>query len=470
MDVFATTYIYMENMRLPRIMIGAPSSGSGKTMITCGILQAFVNRGLRVASFKCGPDYIDPLFHKEVIGTKSKNLDTFFSDDDTIKYLFGKTAKDVELSVMEGVMGFYDGVGGTSTTGSSYELARITDTPTILVINCKGMSLSIIPLVQGFLQYRRDSNIIGLILNQMTKGLYGILKEQLERELGIKVLGYVPFLKELVIKSRHLGLVMPNEIEDFHKKLDKLAGVLEETLDLDEILQMADRSGELYYEAPDIPKVKSEVRIAVAKDEAFCFYYQDNLELMQDMGAKLIAFSPLHDKELPKDTDGILLGGGYPELVAEKLSANESMRASIRTALNQKMPCLAECGGFMYLHSQMEDISGHSYPMVGSIEGEVSKTETLKRFGYITLLAKQDQMVVKAGESIAAHEFHYFDSNACGKSFTAFKPLRKTQWDCIHGNENMAVGFPHLYYYSNRSVPYRFLTTCLEWKMKNENR
>jgi cobyrinic acid a,c-diamide synthase len=457
-------------MRLPRIMMGAPASGSGKTMITCGILQAFVNRGLMVASFKCGPDYIDPLFHSKVIGTKSKNLDTFFSNEDTIRYLFGKTAKDVDISVMEGVMGYYDGAGGISTNGSTYELARITDTPSILVINCKGMSLSLIPLIQGFLQYRKDSNIIGVILNQMSKSLYTIMKEQIEKELQIKVFGYMPFVKELVMESRHLGLVMPEELEDFHSKLNKLAGIMEETIALDEILQMAHKTKEFYYETPQIPKLNQKVNIAVAKDEAFCFYYQDNLDLLQEMGAALIAFSPLHDKALPEDIDGILLGGGYPELVAEKLSANESMRAGIQAALNNQMPCLAECGGFMYLHRQMEDIAGRSYPMVGSIAGEVYKTEKLNWFGYITLTANRDQMVAKTGESIAAHEFHYFDSNACGESFTACKPCRKTSWNCIHGNETMAAGFPHLYYYSNMGVPFRFLQTCLDWKMRNEIR
>jgi cobyrinic acid a,c-diamide synthase len=451
-------------------MIGAPASGSGKTLVTCGVLQAFVNRGLRVASFKCGPDYIDPLFHKEVIGTKSKNLDTFFSDEDTVKYLFGKTAKDADISVMEGVMGYYDGVGGTSTDGSSYELARITDTPVILVINCKGISLSLIPLIQGFLQYRRDHHIVGVILNQMSKSLYSIMKEQLEKELDIKVLGYVPFVKELVIESRHLGLVMPEELEDLHCRLDKLASILEETLELDKILQLAEKSGELYYEAPQIPKVDQEVTLAVAKDEAFCFYYQDNLELLQEMGARLIEFSPIHDQELPENTSGMLLGGGYPELAAQRLSANESMLKSIRKALSKGMPCLAECGGFMYLHRQMEDNSGQSYPMVGFIPGEVYKTDKLNRFGYITLTANRDQMIAGHGDSIAAHEFHYFDSNACGESFTACKPLRKTQWSCIHGNEHMAVGFPHLYYYSNKSVPYRFLNKCIDWKMRNEIR
>ncbi|ABX41755.1 cobyrinate a,c-diamide synthase [Lachnoclostridium phytofermentans] len=451
-------------MELPRIMIGAPASGSGKTLVTCGILQAFVNRGLKVASFKCGPDYIDPLFHSKVIGTKSKNLDTFFSKEDTIKYLFGKTAKEVDISVMEGVMGYYDGVGGISTQGSSYELAGITNTPSILVINCKGMSLSLIPLIQGFLQYRSDSNVIGIILNQMSQSLYMPIKEQIEKELGIKVLGYVPFAKELVIESRHLGLVMPEELEDFHSKLNKLAGIIEKTVNLDEILKIAKKAGDLSYSIPEIPKVDREVNIAIAKDEAFCFYYQDNLDLLQEMGAKLVEFSPIHDKELPKHIDGILLGGGYPELVAEKLSANKSMRESIKAALNNGLPCLAECGGFMYLHQQMEDISGKSYPMVGSIVGGVFKTDKLKRFGYITLTANQEQMVADCGDSIVAHEFHYFDSNACGESFTASKPLRKTQWSCIHGNENMAVGFPHLYYYSNMRVPFRFLSTCLNRK------
>ena len=455
-------------MRLPRIMIGAPLSGSGKTMLTCGLLQAFMNRGIKTASFKCGPDYIDPLFHKEVIGTSSKNLDSFFVSEEMIKYLFAKSAKDVELSVIEGVMGYYDGMGGISTQGSSYELAKITASPVILVINCRGMSLSLIPMIQGFLQYRKDNHIIGVILNQMSKSLYHVLKERLEKELGIKVFGYVPFVKELVIESRHLGLLMPKELDNLRDRLNKFAGVLEETIELDAILQGAEKATELYCEAPDIPKINGEVNIAVAKDEAFCFYYQDNMDLLQEMGAKLLVFSPLHDKELPKDTDGMLLGGGYPELVAERLSANESMRASIRAALNRKMPCIAECGGFMYLHRRMEDNSGQSYPMVGSIAGEVHKTDQLSRFGYITLTAKHNQMIAKAKESIAAHEFHYFESNICGESFTACKPLRNTSWNCIHGNEHMAAGFPHLYYYSNMSVPFRFLHACLDWKMKNE--
>ncbi len=224
-------------MKLPRVMIAATSSGSGKTLITCGILQALVNRGFKVASFKCGPDYIDPMFHSKIIGTKSKNLDTFFTDDITTKYLFGKTAKDADLSIMEGVMGFYDGIGGTSTKASSYELAKTTETPVILVVNCRGMSLSVLPVIQGFMNFQKDNRIEGIILNQVSKGFYPEIKEVVESQLSVKVLGYVPFVKELVIESRHLGLVQPDEIDDYHYKLNELAKVFEETLDLDEMIR-----------------------------------------------------------------------------------------------------------------------------------------------------------------------------------------------------------------------------------------
>lgn len=455
-------------MKLPRIMIAGTASGSGKTLVTCGILQAIVNRGWKAASFKCGPDYIDPLFHSRVIGTQSRNLDSFFCEEDMVRYLFARTAKETDFSVLEGVMGFYDGLGGISMSGSSYEIAQITDTPVILVVNCKGMSLSVVPLIQGFCQYQKDSRIAGVILNQMPESLYLPIKEQIEAVLLIKVLGYVPFVGELVIESRHLGLVMPAEIRDLHQKLEALAERLTQTLDLDEILQIAGTAGELAYSPPQIPEIPERVRIAVAKDEVFCFYYQDNLQLLEQMGAELVSFSPLHDKELPPHVDGLLLGGGYPELAADRLSANHSMLVSIYNALAEGLPCLAECGGFMYLHQQMEDMSGHSYQMVGSIAGKVYKTDKLRRFGYVTLHANKNQMIADAGDKIAGHEFHYFDSDSCGESFTARKPLREVQWSCMHGSDRLAAGFPHLYYYSNINVPYQFLNTCLDRKKTNE--
>ncbi len=449
-------------MKLPRILIGATASGSGKTLITCGILQAFLNRGLKAASFKCGPDYIDPMFHSKVIGTKSKNLDTFFTDQDITRYLFGSTAKDMDISVIEGVMGYYDGLGVTSMQASSYELAKMTDTPVILIVNCHGMSLSILPIIQGFLNYQKDSRIEGVILNQMSKNLYYDMKQQIEQGLSIKVFGYVPVVKELVIESRHLGLVTPEEVDGFREKLNVLANLFEETLELNNILVLARNTTKISYHEPKLPRVKGNPKIAVAKDEAFCFYYEDNLELLRKMGAELVEFSPIHQEKLPSNIDGLLLGGGYPELYAEKLSQNLSMRESIKAALLHGLPCMAECGGFMYLHRTMEDMYGSRFPMVGIIDGDVYKTNQLKRFGYIILTANTEQMIVGKGENIKGHEFHYFESSTCGDSFTAKRPIKNTQWNCIHGGEYLAAGFPHLYYYSNIDIPYRFLQKCEE--------
>lgn len=447
-------------MSMPRFLLGAASSGSGKTMITCGVLQALVNRGLKVSSFKCGPDYIDPMFHTKVIGTRSRNLDTFFAGEDVTRYLFARNAAGSDLSVMEGVMGYYDGLGGISTEASAYDLARVTRTPAVLIVNTKGMSLSVLALIQGFLQYQQDSQIRGVILNQISPMIYPEVKAQIEAQLSVRVYGYVPVIKDFVLESRHLGLVMPDEVDGLSRKVNGLARVMEETLDLDGLIQLAQTAPALEQEKPLVPKLGGPVTVAVARDAAFCFYYQDNLDLLEEMGARLVEFSPLEDQALPAEADGLLLGGGYPELFAEKLSENNTMLESIRSAVGHGMPLVAECGGFMYLHRKMEGMDGVSYPMAGVIDGEVYRTDRLGRFGYIELTADVEQMAAIPGEKIRGHEFHYFDSTNCGESFAAQKPLRKRNWNCIHGTETMLAGFPHLYYYSNLNVPFGFLNRC----------
>jgi cobyrinic acid a,c-diamide synthase len=454
-------------MNIPRILLTAPASGSGKTLITCGILQALVNRGLKVASFKCGPDYIDPMFHGRVIGTKSRNLDTFFTDAKTTRYLFAKNAGDCDLAVAEGVMGYYDGLGGISTKGSTYEVATTLDLSVVLIVGCKGASLSILATIKGFLEYREDSHIRGVILNQVSPMIYGQLKPLIEQELGITVLGYVPPVPELALESRHLGLVLPGEIEALQEKLNRLAAVLEETLDLDRLIELARSSEELpeeKLEDVDLPKI-SGIRIGVAQDDAFCFTYLDNLELLKEMGAELVPFSPLSDPELPEGLSGIILSGGYPELHAEALSANASMRDSIRNAIEQGMPCIAECGGFLYLHRELEGNDGKVYPMAGIIDGKAYRTPKLGRFGYITLEAKEDQLLGKAGTKIRGHEFHYWDSTCCGESFHAAKPTGKRNWDCVCGTATLYAGFPHLFFYSNREAAGEFLRKCEDYKV-----
>lgn len=465
-------------MKTPRILLAAGASGSGKTLITCGLLQALVNRGKKVASFKCGPDYIDPMFHSRVIGTKSRNLDTFFTSRDITNYLLWKNAEDCDIAVIEGVMGYYDGVGGITDKASAYDLADTTDTPVIFIVNSKGMSISLAAYVKGFLEYRKNSRIQGVILNQMSPMLYPRMKTLLEEELGVKVLGYVPKVEDCVIESRHLGLVLPDEIPQLQARLLKLAEILEKTLDIDGILEMASGAPSLEVKEPfyAVPGegakenvfswcLPEPVRIGVAEDEAVCFFYEDNFRLLRNMGAELVPFSLLHDRELPKELDGMLLYGGYPELNGKALETNTSMRKAVADAVLGGMPCMAECGGFMYLHEQMEDMDGNFYRMAGVIPGKVFRTPKLTRFGYITLTETEGNFLDEKNPGrIPAHEFHYFDSENCGASFRASKPASTRGWNCIHGTERMMAGFPHLYYYGNPCVPRAFLKKCLEYK------
>lgn len=464
-------------MDIPRILLAAGASGSGKTLITCGLLQALVNRKMKVASFKCGPDYIDPMFHSRVIGTKSRNLDTFFTDAQTTRYLLGKNAADCDIAVMEGVMGYYDGVGGISTKASAYDLADTTDTPVILVVNSRGMSISLAAYIKGFMEYKENSHIKGVIFNQMSPMLYPRMKKLVEEQLEVEVLGYVPKVEDCVIESRHLGLVLPEEISDLKERLQKLAGILEDTLEIDRILALAKNAEDLQVPESLIQKDRTygyclpqKLRIGVAKDEAFCFFYEDNFRLLQEMGAELVDFSPIHDEHLPADLDGILLYGGYPELNGEALERNASMKEEIAQAVKQGMPCMAECGGFMYLHEQMEDMGGVFRKTCGVIPGKCFRTPRLTRFGYITLTAGKPVFSRSAEEigEIPAHEFHYFDSENCGSDFHAAKPLSKRGWDCMHSSSNLLAGYPHIYYYGNPQIPRAFLMKCLEYHNSKE--
>ncbi len=460
-------------MKLPRVLICAGSSGSGKTLITCGILQALCNRGMKMGSFKCGPDYIDPMFHTKVIGTKSRNLDSFFTEAKVLRHILQKNGENLDFAVIEGVMGYYDGLGGVSTDGSAYHVGRLTETPAVLIVNCKGMSLSIAAHVAGFLNFRSDSNIVGVILNQVSPMIYQKVKAAVEEETGVKVIGYVPVVKDCQIESRHLGLVMPDEIADIKERLNKLANILEETLDLDLLLELGAAAppiqGDLTEDEQEelglTFRLKEPLRIAIAKDEAFCFMYEDNLDLLQSMGAELVPFSPIHDEKLPDNVCGLLLYGGYPELYAHKLAGNLTMKEDLLRRCREGMPVLAECGGFMYLHETMESNEGVAYPMVGLIAGQAYKTEKLGRFGYISLKAQTNVLGEDMkNESLPAHEFHYFDSTNPGDDFYGQKPVGNRGWKCLHSSPTMLAGFPHLYYYGNTKPVQAFLKRCSEYR------
>ena len=462
---------------IPGILFAAASSGCGKTTITCGALRAWQRKGLKIKAWKCGPDYIDPMFHKQVLGIPGGNLDSFFLSKEALKAQYQQKNVGFDLAVMEGVMGYYDGLGGISTQASTYEVAQAVDVPVILILDGKGASLSLAAMLRGFLQYQKDSHIVGVILNRTSPMIGARLKPVLEAE-GVKYLGCVPVSKEIQFDSRHLGLVMPEEVPQIQKQLDEIADLLEESVDLDGILELARSYAEKVENNEDAGLAKCQtsmetpaaglftesrnpLRIAVARDEAFCFYYQENMEILESLGVELIPFSPIHDQELPAKVSGVILGGGYPENYAKALSENTSMLASIRQAWENKMPFLAECGGFLYMHRELEGSDGIFYPLAGVIPDKAWKTNRLGRFGYITLTPDHpDTCLIR---KIKGHEFHYWESGDCGTCWTAKKPLSDRSWSCVHSEQGQIAGFPHLYYPSAPEFVEQWLEMCRKW-------
>lgn len=432
--------------KAPRLVLAATHSGSGKTMITMGLLAAWKRLGVPLAAFKCGPDYIDPMFHSRVLGVPTRNLDGYFTDTDTTRTLFARSAAPADgISLIEGVMGYFDGAGLHTMQASACELAETLDAPVVLIIDAAGMSLSAAAIVKGFLTYREPSHIAGVIFNRMSQAVYEAVRPQIEA-MGVRACGYVPRLQDMELPSRHLGLVTPQELEDLRAYTDQLADRLAQTIDLDALSALAHGAAPVTWTEPVLPQLSRELRISVARDEAFCFFYEDNLEYLKRIGARLQFFSPLHDSALPEHTDVLLFPGGYPELYARALSQNESMRLAVYQALSAGCYVLAECGGFMYLVKTLEDMEGHTYPMVGWIDAGARATGRLQRFGYIELTP---QAVAAGATSIRGHEFHYFDTDDNGTDFLAKKPFRDVSWSCMHASDRGLIGFPHLYYYSN---------------------
>lgn len=444
--------------RVPRVLIAGSSSGCGKTTVTCAVLQALVDRGLRTGAFKCGPDYIDPMFHSRIIGAESSNLDLFFFGENTAKYLLARSGAGRDISVIEGVMGYYDGMGLTSSEASSWQVAHVTDTPAVLVVSARGASLSVLAAIHGFLTFYPDSGIRGVILNQCSPMTYAALAKEIQARFGDRVrpLGYLPKMPDCALESRHLGLVTAAEVRDLKEKMARLSAQAEQSIDLDALLELASGAAELTCEPVELPRYETAVRIAVARDNAFCFYYEDSLQVLRDMGAELVEFSPLDDAALPENIHGLYLGGGYPELYAGRLSGNTAMRASVRAALERGLPCIAECGGFMYLTEKIAE-----YPMVGFLPGTCHDTGKLTRFGYVTLTAKKDSMLFRAGESVRAHEFHHWDCTAPGADLAARKSTGKG-WDCVTASGRLYAGYPHFHFYAEPRLAKNFYETCLK--------
>ncbi len=434
---------------MSRFIIAGTNSGCGKTTVTCAVLSALKQCGHAPASFKCGPDYIDPMFHRRAIGVEAHNLDSFFCSDDTIRYLLDRYSSGCDAAVIEGVMGYYDG-----SSGSAYSVGQLTDTPAVIVIDCKGMSDSIGAVMKGFLTFRDPSNIAGFIFNRLPLRLVPVA-EQLCEDMGTQFFGVMP-VNDISLGSRHLGLVTADEISDIKDKLSRLGKLAQEHIRIDKLLELGNRRIPEYV-SPSLTKEYSPV-IAVARDSAFCFIYSECIDLLRELGCSVRFFSPLSDSGIP-DADGLILCGGYPELYAAQLSANSSMRSSIKQALAGGMPFIAECGGFMYLHDSIEDSDGNVFPMVGAIRGRAFPMGRLSRFGYLTMTAKTDNILCNAGDCLRTHEFHYWESSDTGSSFTGVKNDGRS-WDCVHADLHCYAGFPHIYLWSDVSAAQRFVRTC----------
>ena len=563
----------------PSVVIAADKSGSGKTTLTCGLIYVLKKRGLKVQSFKCGPDYIDPMFHRKVLGVPSANLDSFFVSREMLRMLYAERAEMAEISVTEGVMGYYDGLGGVSVEASTWEIADIIQSPTVLIMDCKGASVSVAALIRGMLDFPKhaqeirdrcsvedavflheagssfgiktgnssneesshsienrygrmgtddenhDSGIRGVILNRVSPMFYERLKGVIEDNCpGIRVLGYMPEMKDRRIPSRHLGLVEPGDMEDFTSWIEAVGEQIEKTVSIDGILDIAKttKSGKTMDESRDYPdsvsentvkyiselRVKNKVKLGIAEDEAFNFYYQENRELLEKMGAEIVSFSPLHDEKLPEDLDGILIGGGYPEIYKEKLSANVSMREALAASIKNGIPVIAECGGYMYLNHSIigepglsadEDIpyeqtknrieaggqetissesgkdreqkiegtgktvlgTGKQFEMCGVFPGDACKKERLVRFGYVSAETKVPGLFGDAGTVLKGHEFHRYDCEYNGEGFRLRKPKAPNRvYDGIFYGNTMSSGWPHFYYYSNPKAIFNFMKCC----------
>lgn len=442
--------------KIPRILIAGTHSGCGKTTVTLALLQMLVNKKIKTCAFKCGPDYIDPMFHSRIVGAASSNLDVFLQGEQMVNSLLEKNSRDCQISVIEGVMGFYDGLGIDSVTSSTYEIAKITRTPVILVIDAKGAALSVLAVIEGFLNFYPENHIKGVILNQCSPMTYSVLANAIEEHFHneVKRLGYLKRMDECQLKSRHLGLVTAAEVDNLKEKMQLLAQNAEKTLDLDGIIALANFAEPLEYSEIKAKKHSEAVRIAVADDEAFCFRYKDNIDILEQMGAKIVYFSPLRDEKLPDDIHGLYLCGGYPELYKEQLSLNKAMAKSIKNALDNHLPCIAECGGFMYLTESIDE-----FPMVGHLKGHCENTGKLTRFGYVTLTANKDNMLCSKGDSINAHEFHYWDCSDCGEDFLAVKASGKS-WTAITAHPYLYAGFPHFHFCGNMSFAKHFYEAC----------
>ncbi len=471
-------------------MIAAVRSGSGKTSVATGLMGALVRRGYSVQGFKVGPDFIDPSYHTAVTGRWSRNLDTWLLSYSRVREFFWKAVQDADLAVIEGVMGLFDGLRGAGERASSAEIAKLLGCPVVLVMDVHAQARSAVVEYLGCRALDRDLLLGGVILNRVQGPRHLEMLRDAFRAIDVPVLGAIQAGSLPRLTERHLGLV---PVPEQRRPDDVLAGLSEAVgrqVDLDAVLRIAESAprcfrsvlnerfasgrvrrrpdGGICRDAGRKP-ASGRVRIAYAWDEAFNFYYRDGLALLEEMGLDLVPFSPMRDRALPPETRGVLIGGGFPELFAERLSANDAMKESLRSAHARGMPIYAECGGFMYLCESLRDLEGRDHPMVGLVPGSCRMERRLAGMGYVTATALSDNILCRAGQSLRGHEFHYSTFEPRGEGFGwafSFKKGEREAGLNGYASGNLLASYLHYHFASSPRAAARFADACRTYEIR----
>ena len=455
-------------IKLPRIVVAAVSSGGGKTTVVTGLLSALRQKGLKVQSYKVGPDYIDPGYHRLASGYPAHNLDSWLMPEDKLREIFIRTSKEADISVVEGVMGLYD--GGRSGVSSTAEIAKLLDAPVVLVIDAKSMGASAAAIALGFREYDPQVKLAGVILNRLGSDTHRLMIEKAMQEIGIPVLGAIKRDDSLAMPERHLGLLPVEENQRELEAVEAIGRAVVSQTDLVSIIRLADKAGEMELadDSNAVTEDDKNVTIAVARDDAFSFYYPESLRILEKSGARIILFSPLKDKELPF-CDGVILGGGFPEMFAEALRCNYTMLESIKNAAESGMPIYSECGGFMYLTQAMIDFDGIEHTMAGVLPCRVQMNKKLQMVGYVSAEMNTDTVLGPKGTRLHGHEFHFSseiipEKDCRDRAFTFTRMRNNAVYQAGYAWKNVLGSYLHLHFAGCPEAADYFVEKCKLWR------
>jgi cobyrinic acid a,c-diamide synthase len=456
--------------QIPRLLIAATGSGVGKTTTTVGLIAALRARGLKVAAFKCGPDYLDPTYHARVSGGVSHNLDGWMMGREAVLATFTRAARHADIAVIEGMMGLFDGASPTDDEGSSAEIAKWLAAPVILVTDASGMARTVAAVAHGFAHFDPGVRLAGLICNRV--GSRGHLDLLHAASQEIPVLGGLPENSAGSFPERHLGLFSADETNVPRELLDQWGRLATEWFDLDAIISIARSAPSLPLETATRDAGPSAVtprcRIGVALDDAFHFYYEDNLRRLETLGAEIVNFSPVRDRELPA-VDGLYFGGGYPEALAPELSTNHSMLNAVRTFAASGGPIYAECGGLMYLARAIRTLDGASVPMAGLIPADAVMHDRLRAIGYVEVETTAPTILGTPGLNFRGHQFRYStlepDPLEIARAYTV-RPKWGNTFEEGYCTNNLLASYVHAHWASNPSIAAALVDSCTQFRTR----